>query len=122
MEHQEWWAWFEMEFAVLTSYDRVCYDIFHLYVVPAGATGDPEAGEGHHVWDNEEEGVAYSWSFFHTMFGLATLYVMMTLTNWFTPNSDLTTLSSNLAAVWVKVSISNFYKNMDEKHCFTSPI
>ncbi|XP_069975521.1 serine incorporator 1 isoform X2 [Penaeus vannamei] len=68
-----------------------------------GASGDPESGEGHHVWDNEEEGVAYSWSFFHIMFGLATLYVMMTLTNWFTPNSDLTTLSSNMAAVWVKI-------------------
>lgn len=69
----------------------------------SSASGDPEAGDGHHVWDNEEDSVAYSWSFFHIMFGLATLYVMMTLTNWFTPNSDLTTLSSNVAAVWVKI-------------------
>ena len=73
-----------------------------------GASGDPEAGDGHHVWDNEDDSVAYSWSFFHIMFGLATLYVMMTLTNWFTPNSDLSTLSSNIAAVWVKVGISGF--------------
>ncbi|XP_066971929.1 serine incorporator 1-like isoform X2 [Macrobrachium rosenbergii] len=72
--------------------------------VVQGASGDPESGDNHHVWDNEDDGVAYSWSFFHTMFGLATLYVMMTLTNWFTPsNSDLSTLSSNMAAVWVKI-------------------
>lgn len=64
---------------------------------------DPEAGEGHHVWDNESEGVAYSWSFFHLMFALATLYVMMTLTSWFQPSADITEVSSNMAAVWVKI-------------------
>ncbi len=33
--------------------------------------------------DEEREGVTYNWSLFHVMFGLATLYVMMTLTNWY---------------------------------------
>ncbi|RZC34240.1 serine incorporator [Asbolus verrucosus] len=53
------------------------------------------------VWDNEEESVAYSWSFFHIMFALATLYVMMTLTNWYKPNSSLN-LHANSASMWVK--------------------
>ena len=50
-----------------------------------GATddgGDAESG-GQRVWDNEDDTVAYNWSLFHLMFALATLYAMMTLTNWF---------------------------------------
>lgn len=42
-----------------------------------------EVESGGKVWDNEADGVAYSWSFFHLMFALATLYVMMTITNWY---------------------------------------
>jgi serine incorporator 1/3 len=41
------------------------------------------SSDGHQVWDNEEGGVAYSWSLFHIVFATATLYVMMTLTNWY---------------------------------------
>jgi len=64
------------------------------------SNSDPEANK---VWDNEEEEVAYSWSLFHVMFALATLYVMMTLTNWFQPDSDLVTMNNNSAAMWVKI-------------------
>lgn len=69
----------------------------------SGGTDVHEVESGGKVWDNEADGVAYSWSFFHLMFALATLYVMMTLTNWYKPTSDLTTLSSNEASVWVKI-------------------
>ncbi|KAK7874392.1 hypothetical protein R5R35_001489 [Gryllus longicercus] len=70
----------------------------------ASHSADAEAGHGERkVWDNEEDQVAYSWSFFHIMFALATLYIMMTLTNWFHPNSSLETLNSNTASMWVKM-------------------
>jgi len=78
-------------------------------VTPSENAADPEGarggsrGQGDKVWDNEEDSVAYSWSFFHVMFALATLYVMMTLTNWFTPNSSLASLSANASSVWIKI-------------------
>ena len=66
-----------------------------------GGNGNTGADESN---DDEREGVSYNWSLFHIMFGLSTLYVMMTLTNWYSPGADksLETISSNMAAVWVK--------------------
>lgn len=69
----------------------------------SGSSGGGVHDEEARVWDNEEEEVAYSWSMFHLMFALATLYVMMTLTNWYSPNSDLRSLSNNAASMWVKM-------------------
>ncbi|XP_055309644.1 probable serine incorporator isoform X2 [Sitodiplosis mosellana] len=72
-----------------------------------------ESGESHKpidsgdngakVYDNEENGVAYSWSLFHVVFVAATLYIMMTLTNWYQPNSKLETLNTNAASMWIKI-------------------
>lgn len=64
-----------------------------------GGSGDSDL----RVWDNEAESVAYSYSFFHFMFALASLYVMMTLTSWYKPDNDLAHLNSNMASVWVKM-------------------
>jgi len=59
------------------------------------------------VVDDEEGAVAYSYSFFHFMMVLATLYIMMTITNWYKPSgSNLNSLSSSVAAFWVKISSS----------------
>ena len=63
------------------------YSKMHIFTLDLGKNrndtgGDAESG-GQRVWDNEEDEVAYNWSLFHLMFALATLYAMMTLTNWF---------------------------------------
>ncbi|XP_060897781.1 serine incorporator 1 [Labrus mixtus] len=55
--------------------------------------------------DNEQDMVQYSYSFFHFMLFLASLYIMMTLTNWYSPDADYT-ISSKWSAVWVKISSS----------------
>uniref|UniRef100_A0A8D8QAC4 Serine incorporator 1 n=2 Tax=Cacopsylla melanoneura TaxID=428564 RepID=A0A8D8QAC4_9HEMI len=70
--------------------------------------GGESGGNGGGQVDNEEQGVVYSWSFFHSMFILATLYVMMTLTNWYSPNSSIESLNSNEASYWVKIISSWF--------------
>uniref|UniRef100_A0A8C9ZQS3 Serine incorporator 1-like n=1 Tax=Sander lucioperca TaxID=283035 RepID=A0A8C9ZQS3_SANLU len=57
------------------------------------------------VEDNERDMVQYSYSFFHFMLFLASLYIMMTLTNWYSPDADYT-ITSKWPAVWVKISSS----------------
>ena len=66
----------------------------------AGESGDTKTYKVH---DDEGEGTVYSYSFFHFIFALASLYVMMTLTDWYTPNSELERFNSSLSAVWIKV-------------------
>ncbi|KAK0138029.1 Serine incorporator 1 [Merluccius polli] len=56
--------------------------------------------------DNEEDAVTYSYSFFHFSLLLASLYIMMTLTNWFIPDTDTETMQTSMPAVWVKISSS----------------
>uniref|UniRef100_A0A8C5EL91 Serine incorporator 2-like n=1 Tax=Gouania willdenowi TaxID=441366 RepID=A0A8C5EL91_GOUWI len=56
--------------------------------------------------DNEEDGVTYSYSFFHFHLCLASLYIMMTLTNWYQPDTSTQAMYSLMPAVWVKMSSS----------------
>ncbi|XP_028926693.1 serine incorporator 3 [Ornithorhynchus anatinus] len=67
-----------------------------------------EEGQARRAVDNEREGVQYSYSLFHFMLGLASLYIMMTLTNWYSPDADFQTVTSKWPAVWVKISSSWF--------------
>jgi len=56
--------------------------------------------------DNERDGVTYSYSFFHFMLFLASLYIMMTLTNWYSPDASYQSMTSRWPSVWVKMSSS----------------
>ncbi|XP_063815628.1 serine incorporator 3 [Pseudophryne corroboree] len=71
-----------------------------------GSSTDVNEEEVRRVVDNERDGVQYSYSFFHFMLCLASLYVMMTITNWYSPDADLKTITSKWPAVWVKISSS----------------
>lgn len=57
--------------------------LFSCFIIERGTLTEDSGKGGQKVWDNEDDSVAYSWSFFHLTFCLSTLYIMMTLTNWF---------------------------------------
>ena len=61
--------------------------------------------------DDETGGVEYSYSFFHVVFSLASLYTMMTLTGWYRPDEGehLTVkLVCGWGAVWIRLSAAIF--------------
>ncbi|KAI5947205.1 Serine incorporator 2 [Manis javanica] len=62
------------------------------------------ASEGR-AFDNEQDGVTYSYSFFHFCLVLASLHIMMTLTNWYRPG-ETRKMISTWTAVWVKICAS----------------
>ncbi len=78
--------------------DRVNLTEAEMTETGSSGTGTNQSNESD---DDERDGVTYNWSLFHIMFGLATLYVMMTLTNWYSPGG-IESISANMAAVWVK--------------------
>ncbi|EPY74192.1 serine incorporator 3 precursor [Camelus ferus] len=72
----------------------------------ANGAGDEEDGRPRRAVDNEREGVQYSYSMFHLMLCLASLYIMMTLTNWYSPDANFQSMTNKWPAVWVKISSS----------------
>ncbi|NXX74886.1 SERC2 protein, partial [Urocolius indicus] len=71
-----------------------------------GSAMAAEEGGLRRAYDNEQDAVAYNYSFFHLCLLLAALYIMMTLTNWYRPDDSLQVLSSPWTAVWVKICSS----------------
>eukprot|EP00069_Balaena_mysticetus_P014817 bmy_08769T0 len=72
----------------------------------ANGASDEEDGRPRRAVDNEREGVQYNYSMFHLMLCSASLYIMMTLTNWYSPDANFQTMTSKWPAVWVKISSS----------------
>ncbi|KAG5858068.1 hypothetical protein ANANG_G00026170 [Anguilla anguilla] len=74
----------------------------------SGGVSGGEVGEDgiRRAVDNEEDGVTYSYSFFHFCLFLASLYIMMTLTNWYQPDTSTQAMLTRMPAVWVKISSS----------------
>ncbi|XP_036179550.1 serine incorporator 3 isoform X2 [Myotis myotis] len=67
---------------------------------------DEEEGQPRRAMDNEKEGVQYSYAMFHLMLCLASLYIMMTVTGWYSPDAEFQNVTSKWPAVWVKISSS----------------
>ncbi|KAF6089306.1 serine incorporator 3 [Phyllostomus discolor] len=72
----------------------------------ANGASDEEEGQPRRVVDNEKEGVQYCYSVFHFMLFLASLYIMMTMTGWYSPDTEFQKVTSKWPAVWVKISSS----------------
>ncbi|XP_004631071.1 serine incorporator 3 [Octodon degus] len=72
----------------------------------ASGGSDEEDGQPRRAVDNEKEGVQYNYFFCHLMFCLASLYIMMTLTNWYSPDATFPAGSITCPAVWVKITSS----------------
>ncbi|XP_063725951.1 probable serine incorporator isoform X2 [Symsagittifera roscoffensis] len=75
------------------------------------AGGDDDERGGQAVVDDEEDEVSYSHSLFHLAMAAACLYIMMTLTYWFSPMKvDNSMTDSDFAdssvSKWVKISSS----------------
>lgn len=74
---------------------------------PVSTRHNPSLEGGQPVKYNETNGTIYNYAFFHFVFCLASLYVMMQLTNWYRPaESDIDMFGLNWSAVWVKMGSS----------------
>ena len=62
----------------------------------------PHTNEDHH----SSASVDYSYSFFHFVYALASLYAMMTLTNWYQPSQSLAFFNMSSPAYWIKITSS----------------
>ena len=77
----------------------------------ANETSEKSTDSGALIWDDEIEGIEYSYPFFHLTFSLASLYLIMSITNWYRldEGEHLTVrLVQSWSAVWLRISASIF--------------
>ena len=60
-----------------------CHILLLLDAESGNSTNDEDKPRIQRVYDDETTAVTYNYSFFHITFFLASLYIMMTLTNWY---------------------------------------
>lgn len=86
--------------------DQCCPDATVAQEQDEGTEDDDDSDEKRmHVIDDEKEHVTYSYSFFHFMMVISTLFVMMQLTNWYNPQiAESDRFQNTWASVWVKMS------------------
>ena len=77
----------------------------------SGGGGDDDAAD---EFDDESEGINYSYAFFHLTFAVAAMYVAMLLTNWdpivqssrSSGDGGMVTIEKSWTAVWIKIITS----------------
>ncbi|XP_044173914.1 probable serine incorporator [Acropora millepora] len=66
-----------------------------------------ENGDRQQLIDDEKDQVVYSYSFYHFILVLTSLYIMMTLTNWYRPSfNNIFSLQGSSGAMWIKIASS----------------
>jgi len=91
--------------------------VLAIFLISLRSSSDPGSGTAFYdeekpvqkVSDDEEEGVQYNYMYFHLMCFLASLYIMMVMTNWLKPDIKQIGVKKgfvfvpSLASVWVQI-------------------
>ena len=72
-----------LAFFPCANYHLILYCSVLLDAESGNSTNDEDKPRTQRVYDDETTAVTYNYSFFHITFFLASLYIMMTLTNWY---------------------------------------
>lgn len=70
-------------FHIKEDLPQICISLWLCNLCPTDDFDEEKTGSGQNVVYDEREGTIYSYAYFHFVFFLGSLYVMMTVTNWF---------------------------------------